>query len=380
MPPSDVDGPELRPAAPAGAEPSLEAACRTAARLLGADGAALVVAPRDDTPFVACHGLAPELVDALAGPVLASGRPVLSSDPGELDLGRSGAALRLRAYAGVPLRDAGGEVGGALCVVADERLAWAESDLAALADLGVVVEHVLRSRATSRELLDQYREQLTAVRALVHDVRQPLSSASGAAQLLGSEHDVVDHREELVDLVATGVDRADRLLLQLLEGRRGAPAPVDVAAVVDRVCRASNEVDPARIELDVAPGASVLGFVEDVERIASNLLVNAFVHGGPGVRVRVRAWRGFDGVVLEVEDDGDGVPPADRERIFGLGVRRSGTGAPGQGIGLHVVRTLARRTGGDVEVAGAVGGGALFRVRLRDLADPAAATIDVSGD
>ena len=161
---------------------------------------------------------------------------------------------------------------------------------------------------------------------------------------------------------------ADLLLLARADAGRHAPRrPTDLAAVLSD---AAAEVAPLAAEhdlaLDAEPGAVVEGAPDDLHRLALNLLENAVCHTPPGTRVRASARRDGQAVVLVVEDDGPGIPPDQRERVFDRFVRGAGdAGGGGTGLGLAIVRAVAEAHGGAVELGEGEGGrGARFVVRL----------------
>jgi signal transduction histidine kinase len=121
------------------------------------------------------------------------------------------------------------------------------------------------------------------------------------------------------------------------------------------------------VEKEVEPCPLVAGDPAGIERITTNLLTNAvkFSPAGTTIRVAVRA-AGSDGL-LEVCDQGPGVPPEERERVFTRFYRGSGDAVlqtRGVGIGLSVVSEFVARMHGEVSVDDAPGGGARFRVRI----------------
>jgi signal transduction histidine kinase len=98
--------------------------------------------------------------------------------------------------------------------------------------------------------------------------------------------------------------------------------------------------------------------------ILINLLDNAIKHGRHGGRVEVRVrLDALRAVVADVDDDGPGIPPHERERVFALGARGP-TGATGSGIGLAFVRMILERIGGCIDIGDAPLGGARFRLTL----------------
>ncbi len=96
----------------------------------------------------------------------------------------------------------------------------------------------------------------------------------------------------------------------------------------------------------------------------ANLLDNALKHGREGGAVAIACAREGAFVRVSVDDDGGGVAAGDRERIFALGVRGERPRGAGAGIGLAVVRAIARRAGGDARVESSPLGGARFVLRL----------------
>jgi signal transduction histidine kinase len=114
-------------------------------------------------------------------------------------------------------------------------------------------------------------------------------------------------------------------------------------------------------------GSMVLGHAIDLERLLRNLLDNAVRHSPEGGRVRVEARSEGGTVHLSVLDDGPGVAPEERERVFEPFFRAASerTRDDGSGLGLAIVREIARVHGGDVSVeAGPDGRGARFRASL----------------
>jgi signal transduction histidine kinase len=115
--------------------------------------------------------------------------------------------------------------------------------------------------------------------------------------------------------------------------------------------------------------ACVRGRAPDLERLVRNLLDNALRHATAGGRILATAAPRAGGVELRVQDDGPGVPVEEREKIFEpfyRGARARAGAPPGAGLGLAIVREIARAHGGDVTLApdDAARGGATFVVSL----------------
>ena len=120
-------------------------------------------------------------------------------------------------------------------------------------------------------------------------------------------------------------------------------------------------------ELSVAEGCVYFGDREDLTEMAGNLLDNAFkwaksrVHLTANRLVSESARR--DGLQLIVEDDGPGIPESDRERVLDRGARLDER-VSGQGIGLSVVREVAKLNGGTLQIGESALGGARIEVRM----------------
>jgi signal transduction histidine kinase len=147
-------------------------------------------------------------------------------------------------------------------------------------------------------------------------------------------------------------------------GRRGsAHSRAEVWPSVEAVERAVARLYP-NVRIDVDGARDLVAHIErqDLDEILGNLVENAAKYGGGSVFVTVRAEAGF--VEILVEDDGMGIPEADRQRIFDRGVRLD-TGKPGTGLGLAIVRDVAEIYEGTASLEESEDlGGLLVRLRL----------------
>ena len=122
--------------------------------------------------------------------------------------------------------------------------------------------------------------------------------------------------------------------------------------------------EDARLDLDGNRGAIVAIERQDLDEILGNLIENAAKYGGGSVFVTVDAEPDAELCTIWVEDDGMGIPEADRTRIFDRGARLD-TGKPGTGLGLAIVRDVAQIYSGDVELGESEDlGGLLVMLRL----------------
>jgi signal transduction histidine kinase len=178
-----------------------------------------------------------------------------------------------------------------------------------------------------------------------HELRTPLARIASIAQTARG----TDAADALARIAALAVDASGTIsdLLALVREERVTPKlsePVDLGALARAAVEGSRR-DGVRYDLDAAERCWVEGDERRLRRLAENLLDNACRHARTQVRVRVAP----DGtrVALSVEDDGPGVAPELRERIFERFVRADDD-ERGSGLGLAICRAIARAHGGDL--------------------------------
>jgi two-component system sensor histidine kinase PrrB len=239
--------------------------------------------------------------------------------------------------------------------------------------------------ATLRTVLARYDEQAARTAealgtarsfsaAASHELRTPLMSMGTNLDILADHADLPepDRTEVLADLRGEHA-RLLNLLVMLRELGRGdlveaeAFRTVDVAETADAsVAEARRRAPDARITLEAAPGPTVHGWEPGLRLLLDNLLANALAHGRDAagranVTVGVRQAGGQ--IVITVDDQGPGVPPPTRARIFERFAR--GPGSSGSGLGLTLVAQQAALHRGSVTVTdGPHGVGSRFEVRL----------------
>jgi signal transduction histidine kinase len=212
---------------------------------------------------------------------------------------------------------------------------------------------------------------------VAHDLRAPLRNIQGfASALLEDETPRLSPTGRLfLERIDGGVGRLDRLISDLLDyskltrgelpqGPVGLERAVQLAlADLEAQIRGSG----ARIEV-AAPLPAVLGNEALLVQVFNNLIGNALKFVAPGVvpQVSIRAHASEDRIRVEIADNGIGIAPADRDRVFGVFERLHGQERyPGTGIGLAIVRKAADWMGGSVYMADAPGGGAMAVVSLK---------------
>ncbi len=183
-----------------------------------------------------------------------------------------------------------------------------------------------------------------------HELRTPLARIASTAQTARDQPDQAARDEAFARIAAIAVDASGTIsdLLALVREERVAPKlsePVDLGPLVRGAVDASR-ADGVAYDVAVDEGCWVQGDERRLRRLAENLLENANRHARAAVRVRV-APDGTARVALTVEDDGPGVPPDMRERVFDRFVRAQDD-ERGSGLGLAICRAIARAHGGDV--------------------------------
>ena len=217
-----------------------------------------------------------------------------------------------------------------------------------------------------------------------HELRTPLTSILANLELLEARLDegAADPEAEEIVAGALGSSRrmrrlvADLLLLARADaGRSGPRRPCDLSTVARE---ALAEVHPVagdhELQLVGDDPVTIEGNPDDLHRMLLNLLENGVRHTPDGSRITASV-RAVDGAALiEVSDDGPGIPEDVRDQIFARFVRVDGPADlsrhGGTGLGLAIVKAVADAHGGDVEVGASDTGGARFVVRL-PLGEPA---------
>jgi two-component system, OmpR family, sensor histidine kinase KdpD len=232
----------------------------------------------------------------------------------------------------------------------------------------------LRAQAVRTELLEEVdRWRSALVGAVSHDLRTPLASIKAAVSTLRSIDVTLSERDSEV-LLATIEDQGDhlaRLVANLLDMARLETGSLSLHAEPHLV------VDVVDAGL-VAASSALADHVVDVQldddlplvdvdlvligQVLANLLTNAAQHAPDGSTITLRATDDDHSVLVSVCDEGPGVPPEDRERIFHLLDRRAGSGRAG--LGLAIATAFVEAHGQRLVVGATPGGGASFSFRV----------------
>ena len=226
-------------------------------------------------------------------------------------------------------------------------------------------------RLAAERLRAEDEMKTTFLQAVAHDLRTPLAAILGLAVTLEREDLVLalDESRDLAHRIAENARRLDGMVADFLDLerlQRGVAdltfQPVDVGALVREIVGDPSLVTDRHVTLDVAP-VTVEADAGLLARIVENLLGNTMKHTPSGSQIWVRLERTDDGVELIVEDDGPGVPDAEKSCIFEP-VRQGAGAAAGSGVGLALVARFADLHGGRAWVEDRPGGGASFHVTI----------------
>lgn len=198
------------------------------------------------------------------------------------------------------------------------------------------------------ELLDHGEAQAEAARRhagnLAHALKTPMSIMLGEAR--GRDDPLARTVEAQVAVMRRHVDH--QLARARAAGRRAASsARTPVWPAVEAIVRTVTRLHGGRVTIDLAGDRSIAfrGERQDLEEMVGNLVENAAIHGGGRVFITIEAGDAM--VLVQVEDDGPGIPEAKRSRLFERGERLD-TDKPGTGLGLAIVRDVAEMYGGSV--------------------------------
>ncbi|MFI6729415.1 sensor histidine kinase [Streptomyces atratus] len=232
-------------------------------------------------------------------------------------------------------------------------------------------DEIARLARTTNETLTALEASVDRQRRFVadasHELRSPIASLRTQLEVGAAHPELLDVPGAVADTVRLQALAADLLLLARLDvGERPGRTTLDLGALVhEEVSQRTGDRIPVAVSVPDSGVFEVAGSRGQLARVIGNLLDNAERHAERAVAVSLRAQRG--GVVVAVTDDGAGVPPDERERIFERFVRLDDARTRdegGAGLGLAIARDVAARHGGRLTVDGAPEGGARFELWL----------------
>jgi two-component system, OmpR family, sensor histidine kinase KdpD len=271
--------------------------------------------------------------------------------------------------------DVGGEVFGTLAVVREADQPPMGTDEfrlleAAARQTALALERARLDAQVTVARLDAETNQARAAlfSAVTHDLRTPLASIKAAAtSLLDDEatHDEAQ-RADLLQTILEETDRLNRLLGNLLDLARfeaGALTPSKQPVAVDEILAAVlHRLEPrlrsVRIRTVIRDTPEIMADPVQLDQVFTNLLENALRFSPPGgeIAIAISPWK--RAVQVRISDQGEGISPEDRERVFDAFYQGDAGGNVGSGLGLTIARAIVLAHGGRIRLEGSPTGGA----------------------
>jgi signal transduction histidine kinase len=251
------------------------------------------------------------------------------------------------------------------------------SETAALGSAFNEMAGELQRRAGERDQLERMKDEFVLTAS--HELRSPLTSVQGFAELLMLERDkLTAEQADTVEVILDNTRHLVRLLNDLLDLARSdagrleiKPVPVAVATIVEdaaRTMRGQTDAKEQSLVVEVDPDLPPINADPDrIRQVLVNLLTNANEYCPRGASILLSAFRSDYRVEIAVTDNGPGIPRPQLEHIFdrftrgdaGLTQRVGGTG-----LGLAISKSLVELHGGAIGAESAPGQGATFRIQL----------------
>ncbi len=244
-----------------------------------------------------------------------------------------------------------------------------------VAELARTLDEMLRQLdAAQSETAISMQRQREFIADASHELRTPLTSVLANLELI--EADNSTEREAIASALRSS-RRMGRLVTDLLilaradAGRLSSRARIDLGSLIVEAVLDIRPIDRRhRIELAEMPPTEVEGNHDELTRMVINLLQNALQHTPSGTAIEVRLWHRDSLAVIEISDDGPGIPVGAYDQVFERFTRGPGPAdlavrsGEGTGLGLAIVRAVAEAHGGEVRCSASESGGACFTVTL----------------
>ncbi|MES0035534.1 sensor histidine kinase KdpD [Mesorhizobium sp. M0046] len=265
---------------------------------------------------------------------------------------------------------------GPLLTPEQQRLLDALADQAAVAIERIqLVADVDRAKLAAEA--DRLRSALLT--SISHDLKTPLAAIMGAAGTL-REFEAALPEQDRAELLSTVLDESERLnrfianLLDMTKIESGTMQPNYAFHYVGDIVgsalhRARKIVGEHKTDIDIPSDLPMLRLDPVLfEQVLFNLLDNAAKYAPPGSTIRLQAWADHGFVILQIMDEGPGIPPADLERVFDTfyRVRKGDQVRAGTGLGLSICRGFIEAMGGTISAANRTDrSGAVFTIRMQ---------------
>ena len=288
--------------------------------------------------------------------------------------------IGLQTYVSVPVVVARHRLWGMLCGASRAPRQVSESVITVMEHLAhLLAEHVVREQTAATERRAEAAEETLRARAVFlaqteHELKVPLTIIDGMARTLAHDWEslTAEERRDFLDIVVTNVGRLSSQIENLLVEARAEvrarslePEEIELTQVLRATARAFDGAFPNhRVVSDTEGEVKVVADRGALEQALGLLLDNAVKYSPEGGTIRLTAGPAYGGAVIEVTDEGFGVP--DDVDVWAP-FQRGGVAqqvSPGVGLGLHVVRNLVLAMGGSVDARRNPDRGSTFEISL----------------
>lgn len=213
-----------------------------------------------------------------------------------------------------------------------------------------------------------------------HDIRSPMTAAKGFLDMLSMVGPLNEKQEKFIEKITTSINDMTNLVEKVLDAGRLDPMmdvyairrePCDPAAMINKVVSTLSPVATSKgiaLVADIGSDVPIMNIDEMMtERALMNLVENAVKYTPDGGKVWVQAYVRDDYLVLAVRDNGYGIAPEDQKRLFERGERvrrQEHKGIRGSGLGLFIVRNVARKHNGLATLESEPGQGSIFSIAI----------------
>jgi len=221
--------------------------------------------------------------------------------------------------------------------------------------------------------------QSESMRYLLHDLRSPLTAIQGFASMMDSVGELTEKQAYFINKILSGVNQMAALVENVQDAGRYDPdsgsyqvmrVPTDIALIVRKIV--DNHLVPAEktlsVSLSVAEDLPIINADETMlQRAINNLVDNAIKYTPDGGSVTVSVTRSDNKIIVSVEDTGLGISPQNQAQLFNRHARihrQEFKKIKGTGLGLFIVRSVAKRHGGDAWVKSEEGQGSTFFISI----------------
>lgn len=257
-----------------------------------------------------------------------------------------------------------------------------KNNVLALSDLNKKIHEQnesLQRAFLNLELNDKEKDKI--LRAVAHDLRNPIAGIGSLTALLLSEVDVDGEQKDLLELIKLATNNSLELIREILEATGTIGEKITKKEMVEINLLVSNSIDLLRFKAAEKNQRIVFEALDTPEelyisrekiwRVMSNLISNAIKFSPRGAEILVKVGHRDDNILISVKDHGIGIPAEMKQTVFNMftEAKRPGTiGEPSFGLGLSISKQIVESHGGEIWFDSVPGKGTTFYVLLKELA------------